>query len=307
MSIRFVDVAVANVWLSPCNPRDLDAASLSHPADVEGWLARLDNGEKGRIDLVGRLETQVLYGEPVWVVGEEDGWAEIRVPEQHSSKDEGGYPGWVPVRQLTFHPDYHQAWQTEPLAFVTAPRTLLRLEGSETVHPIAFMSKLPWLGEVDDEAIVLTPRGIVGRLPSEHITVSRTLPIAGGEVRVATAERFLGLPYLWGGTSSYGFDCSGLMYRIFESAGIRIPRDAGDQACYGERVPADELRPGDLVFFAHNEGRGKIHHVGMYVGNGAFIHSPRTGHPIRINRLSEDPYGQEFCLARRYHGSETFP
>lgn len=306
MNIRFVDTAVANVWLNPEKPRDLDAPSLSQPANMEEWLTRLDGDEKGRIDLVGRLETQVLYGEPVWVVAEEDGWAEVRIPEQLSSKDESGYPGWIPSRQLTFHPDFHQAWQTEPLAFVTAPRTRIRLEGSKTEQPIVFMSKLPWLGEVDGEAIVLTPRGVVGRLPSEHITVARTLPTAGGEVRVATAERFLGLPYLWGGTSSYGYDCSGLMYRIFESAGIRIPRDAGDQACYGERVPKDKLRPGDLVFFAHNEGRGKIHHVGMYIGNGAFLHSPRTGHPVRINRLSDDTYGQEFCLARRYNGSETF-
>ena len=98
MNIRFVDVAVGNVWSSPEKPRDLDAPSLSRPADIKGWLSRLDGDEKGRIDLVGRLETQVLYGEPVWVVGEGDGWAEIRVPEQYSHKDESGYPGWIPLR-----------------------------------------------------------------------------------------------------------------------------------------------------------------------------------------------------------------
>ena len=306
MNIRYVDVAVGNVWSSPEKPRDLDAPSLSRPADIKGWLSRLDGEEKGRIDLVGRLETQVLYGEPVWVVGERDGWAEVHIPEQFSYKDESGYPGWMPHRQLTFHPDYHQAWQTEPLAYVTAPFTRLRLEGSKAEQPVGFMSKLPWLGEVDGEAIVLTPRGVVGRLPAEHITVARTLPTAGGEIRVATAERFLGLPYLWGGTSSFGFDCSGLMYRLFESAGIRIPRDAGDQARFGERVPKEDLRPGDLVFFAYDEGKGEIHHVGMYVGDGSFLHSPRTGYPVRVNRLSEENYAREFCLARRYEGSETF-
>jgi hypothetical protein len=306
MDIRFVDVTVGNVWSSPEKPRDLDAPSLFRPADIKEWLSRLDGDEKGRIDLVGRLETQVLYGEPVWIVGERDGWAEIRVPEQYSHKDESGYPGWIPLEQLTFHPDYHQAWQTEPLAYVTVPFTRLRLEGSESEQSLGFMSKLPWLGEVDGEAIVLTPRGTVGRLPAEDITVARTLPTAGGEVRVATAKRFLGLPYLWGGTSAYGFDCSGLMYRVFESAGIRIPRDAGDQARFGKRVTKEEPRPGDLVFFAYNEGKGEIHHVGMYVGEGNFLHSPRTGHPVRIDRLSEENYAREFCLARRYQGNETF-
>ena len=307
MNIRFVDVTVGNVWLNPEKPRTLDAPSLSRPADIPEWLRRLDCDEKGRIGLIGRLETQVLYGEPVWVVAERDGWAEVRVPDQFSSKDESGYPGWMPVQQLTFHPDYHQAWRTEPLAHIIVRRTRLRLEGCKTELSIGFMSKLPWLGEMDGEAIVLTPRGTVGRLPAEHISVARSLPVAGGEIRAATAERFLGLPYLWGGTSSCGYDCSGLMYRLFESAGIRIPRDAGDQACYGKRVEKEELLPGDLVFFADNKGRGKVHHVGMYVGNGAFLHSPRTGHPVRIDRLSAETYAQEFCAARRYDGSEIFP
>ena len=147
---------------------------------------------------------------------------------------------------------------------------------------------------------------LTGQISVDHVKVAHQLPIATPQERVEKAHKFLGLPYLWGGTSSHGYDCSGFMYRIFAAGGIRIPRDASVQAQYGENIPLDQIKPGDLLFFAYEKGQGRIHHVGMYIGDNSFIHSPRTGQPIKVNRLTDAPYEEELCVARRYHGDEVF-
>ncbi|WP_162875106.1 C40 family peptidase, partial [Enterobacter cloacae] len=74
--------------------------------------------------------------------------------------------------------------------------------------------------------------------------------------------------------SSYGYDCSGFAYSMYASQGITIPRDASDQALAGTEAASNQLRPGDLLFFAYEEGKGRIHHVGIYIGDGKMIHSP---------------------------------
>jgi hypothetical protein len=102
--------------------------------------------------------------------------------------------------------------------------------------------------------------------------------------RAAKAVRFAfrqrGKPYRWGGTGPYGYDCSGLVQRAWRSAGVRIPRVASTQyRRIHNKIRRARLRAGDLVFF-HGFG-----HVGMYVGRGRFIHSPRAGTTVRVNRL----------------------
>ncbi|WP_438433145.1 C40 family peptidase [Gorillibacterium sp. sgz500922] len=114
------------------------------------------------------------------------------------------------------------------------------------------------------------------------------------------AVRFLGLPYLWGGMSSYGYDCSGFAYSMHRSQGILLPRDASDQARGGLAVEPGRELPGDLLFFAYEEGKGAVHHVGLYAGDGQMIHSPDSG--SRIERVSLSGYKliREHCASRRY-------
>lgn len=83
---------------------------------------------------------------------------------------------------------------------------------------------------------------------------------------VEQGTRFLGLPYLWGGVSSYGYDCSGFAYSMHRYFGISIPRDASDQAKQGALIEKEHLQPGDLLFFAYEEGKGSIHHVAFTPG-----------------------------------------
>ncbi|OYD07716.1 C40 family peptidase [Paludifilum halophilum] len=304
MNIRYIRVPVANVWRQPNQVREVDRPSLSDSPDWEQWLHGMSLEE--RKDLVGRLESQLLYGEPVIVMKEVNGWVKGVIPDQYTPKDGRGYPGWIPANQLTFDPQYHRAWEEKPLAYVTADETRLNPEGENKSLNISFMTKLPRVGESDGKAIVLLPDSNTGRVPLKDVTIARQLPISGGLQRIANARRFLGLPYLWAGMSSRGFDCSGFMYRIFEAGGIRIPRDADIQARYGTKVSRQGLEPGDLVFFAHEQGRGRIHHVGMYIGEDRFIHSPNTGNPVRVNRMTDKPYCEEFCGGSRYHGTEIF-
>jgi peptidoglycan DL-endopeptidase CwlO len=115
---------------------------------------------------------------------------------------------------------------------------------------------------------------------------------------VAIAMRYLGVPYVWGGASPSGFDCSGFVMYVYAQVGISLPHYTVAQWNYPDAVsvPRNDLEPGDLVFFA---GLG---HVGIYVGNGQFIHAPHTGDVVRIDSLSEGWYSSEYDGAKRILG-----
>jgi cell wall-associated NlpC family hydrolase len=111
---------------------------------------------------------------------------------------------------------------------------------------------------------------------------------------VSIALQYLGTPYVWGGSSpSTGFDCSGFVAYVFSQVGISLPHHAASQYGYGIAVPREQLAPGDLVFF---DGLG---HVGIYIGNGQFVHAPHTGDVVKISSLYESWYAATYVGARR--------
>ncbi len=117
---------------------------------------------------------------------------------------------------------------------------------------------------------------------------------------VKAARSFIGVPYLWGGASpEAGFDCSGLTMTVYQLSGIDLPRTSGDQFGAGEDVDKDELLKGDLVFFATAKG-SKVSHVGVYIGDGRFIHAPGKGKKIRIDSLSNAYYYKRYLGGRTY-------
>ena len=130
------------------------------------------------------------------------------------------------------------------------------------------------------------------RAAAPKLTLSRGVSSVSSSVSndniVAYASNFLGTPYLWGGTSpSTGFDCSGFTQYVYKHFGISIGRTTYDQIKDGVAVSRDQLQPGDLVFYGKG---GDPTHMGMYVGNGAYIHSPRTGDVIKISPVDRSDY-----------------
>lgn len=110
---------------------------------------------------------------------------------------------------------------------------------------------------------------------------------------VEIAGRYLGIPYVWGGASPSGFDCSGFVLYVFNQVGVSLPHHAATQYGYGTPVPKSALEPGDLVFF-HRLG-----HNGIYIGGGQFIHAPHTGDVVKISSLSDSWYAANWTGARR--------
>jgi cell wall-associated NlpC family hydrolase len=131
---------------------------------------------------------------------------------------------------------------------------------------------------------------------SSSSTGSTNIPVPpsstlGGQA-VAIAMQYLGTPYVWGGASPSGFDCSGLTMYVYAQLGVSLPHNAAAQYGMGTPVPESSLEPGDLVFFY---GLG---HVGMYVGGGSFIHAPHTGDVVKISSMAD--YQSAYVGARRY-------
>jgi cell wall-associated NlpC family hydrolase len=107
---------------------------------------------------------------------------------------------------------------------------------------------------------------------------------------VAIAMKYLGVPYAWGGASPTGFDCSGLCVYVYGKIGISLPRTSASQYKSGKHIDAnrlDLLIPGDLVFFGTDGDPSRVHHVGIYVGSGNFIHAPQTGDVVKVSSLTE--------------------
>ncbi len=132
---------------------------------------------------------------------------------------------------------------------------------------------------------------------SDVVTDSKPLSIADS---IELAKRFLGLPYLWGGTSSFGFDCSGFTQMLLRAHGFNMPRDADQQAAWTGLIAVErnDLQAGDLLFFGSSPRN--ITHTGMYIGDGQFIHATTNGHPVvQISRLDDQPWTRLLVASRR--------
>jgi len=213
-----------------------------------------------RIALVGHMPTQVLYGETVRILERRAGWTHIAVPDQPSPLDPRGYPGWV------------RSWQLGPATaaplVVTAKSATLQ-NGAE----IGFGSQVA-----------------PGSLPA---TATRLLPRTRADI-VRTAKQFVGLHYLWGGLSAWGYDCSGLTWAAYRAHGITIPRDADAQFAAGTPVPLAQVQPGDLLFYEHPV----VGHVSMVLGGGMMIEAPNSRSDVRIVPIRTS----DFRGARRFIG-----
>src|SRR5262249_2783633 len=189
--------------------------------------------------LVGHMPTQALYGERVLVLERRGAWVKVAIPDQPSPLDRRGYPGWLLASQLR---------AASPAAAVVTVRATR-------------------VGKLE--------AGFGAEVPPGPAT--RPLPVTRADL-VRTAEQFLGLHYLWGGLSAWGYDCSGLTWAVYRAHGIVIPRDSEAQFGAGRPVTLAQAKPGDLIFY---EGVPPGH-VAMLVGGGKMIESPNSAGTVQI-------------------------
>ncbi len=278
LETREVRVPVATLWTAPDAPRDVDAEAVRDRPDVAAWTQALD--PQARLGLHGRTLTQLLLGEPALVLEEQGAWSRVVAPRQPSSAHELGYPGWVRTAHLAAAADRASG----PTAVVTAPTARCRTHAGDTLD-LSLGTALGVDGPVGETVTVLLPGGGRGSVDAPDVRVCDPgeQPALDGPELLDVAARFLGLRYLWGGTSAWGLDCSGLVHLVLRSRGVVLARDAFDMAAGDavEPVSLDAVRPGDLYFFARPGER--VFHVGFVsrqVGaDGArwMLHAPEGG------------------------------
>ena len=164
----------------------------------------------------------------------------------------------------------------------------------------------PQSANSDDMDRLLADKGLLTRLENvSHQVADKAHTVAGqASELVVNAMGFLGVPYKRGGNSAEtGFDCSGFVRAMYEqTVGLLLPRRADQQAAATQVIDKKELQPGDLVFF--NTMRRNFSHVGIYVGDGKFIHSPRSGSEVRVEDMGVAYWKRRFNGARRVTSTE---
>lgn len=245
-------------------------------------------------DYESPLETQELMGTVVEIVGESGYWREIISPQP--------YKAWCTDQGLV-------EMSTEELkAYEAAPKVIFNdlyghiyirpSDKAETLCDLVGGNILRYVGKKGKWTQVMLPSGKTGYVQSKFLKKHegfRSIAMGEGsaesispettEAIIAQAEKLLGVPYLWGGMSAKGVDCSGLVRISHIMNGILLPRNASQQIKCGERVPLDQLQRGDLVYFgtpATDDKPMRVTHVGIYLGNNKIIHS---SHRVRINSL----------------------
>jgi gamma-D-glutamyl-L-lysine dipeptidyl-peptidase len=226
------------------------------------------------------LATQAIYGTPVLVLKKENDWYLIQTPDK--------YIAWVDSPGITLLNDAEfEKWQNSSKIIAKASNGLIYASDSLNSFPISdfVAGNIFQLNEnyFSKNFIKITlpdkREGFIKKTEFEifDIFINKNSNISS-ENLVSTAKQFMGIPYLWGGTSVKGLDCSGFTKTVFFLNGLIIPRDASQQVLAGDKVEIDDyyskVKPGDLVFFGSKrpDNSDRITHVGMYLGNGKFIH-----------------------------------
>jgi len=261
------------------------------------------------------LGTQALMGTVVEVLDSVSYWRLVRTPD--------GYEAWTTAMGLA---PYGEGYEAAGKLMVTALFSQVLSAPQTASRPVSDLVRGDVLLAAPDGlrprrerrgsgfVPVALPDGRRGWVPEEDVEEYGSWASGRESTGEATAEealRYVGIPYLWGGSSPKGFDCSGLTQMAYRMCGIELPRNASQQARLGEEIRMDgqgidpsALQPGDLLFFGRTDpesGAAKVTHVGLYIGDGRMVHSSQL---VRVNAVVHDqPDSYEglsrFLFARR--------
>jgi hypothetical protein len=274
-------------------------SSLVSAATVSANVARPVANMYSKPSMDADVVSQAIYGTGVGILEEKPGWARVRTPDEYTGwMEEGalrklgeGEPGYAASGRVArvvslFANVYHEPDVTRHAPLLTVPfetRLVVEAEpkedGARWIQVLLVDRRTDWI-----------QRGDVG-FDDAPLSVAA---LAG------FSKRFLGLPYLWGGTSTFGFDCSGFVQMLYRRIGVMLPRDAQPQADWSGLVPVERanLRSGDLLYFGQSPN--KITHTGMYIGAGEFIDATTHDHPaVQIDKLGDAYWTKLLVAARR--------
>jgi len=246
------------------------------------------------------MATQALLGTPLNILDKSGGWLLVQTPDNYTAwTEESGVTlmnkaemnRWIKARKLVYYKLSGWAYETSS-------------NMSQTVSDLVICDVVEYIGETEHFYKTIYPdKRIAYILKSECIEYKKWSNMKNptpAEI-IQTAKKLMGVPYLWGGTSSKGVDCSGFTKLIFLIKGVILQRDASQQANFGKAVEQEDilthLRPANLLFFGEkksDKNKERITHVALYIGNGQFIHSSGR---VRIN--SFDPASKIFSEGRK--------
>lgn len=293
-----VIVPVASVWTKPTTVHFVKPALVAEPK-LASWIVGMTSEERRQLLTDNLIQTQVLFNEIVFITEETEGWSHVYIPSQSSNKSEYGYPGWIPTCQLT-EVNETKSYEKE-FRMEQKQAFLYSLNGKEMME-LSYQTSLDYIETKGQHVFVQTPIGkCFVHADDGSVYEKGNMPKGTGNDIYETGKQFLDLPYLWAGMSSYGYDCSGFVYNVARANGYTLPRDAKDQNDFGTKIPSlAEAQIGDLLFFAYEEGKGELHHVAFYAGNGNILHSRTVESKIEEIALQGTVYEKELCMIRRF-------
>lgn len=264
----------------------LPSVNLPHFAAVTISVANLRTQPRHPAELA----TQALLGTPLKVWKKEKGWYLVQTPDQYIAWVDGGAITLMDSTRFEQWAQRSSLFYTQPYGFAYATPS----QTGATVSDLVYGSLLTLNGENNGYYEIVFPDGRISYIPKndaiayDEWSASRQ---PTGSNMVATAKHLMGLPYLWGGTSMKGMDCSGFTKTVYFMNGLLLPRDASQQVHIGEEINTQQgwnnLQPGDLLFFgvpAKDNQQERVVHVGMWIGgNAEFIHAASM---VRINSLN---------------------
>jgi cell wall-associated NlpC family hydrolase len=255
--------------------------------------------------------SQAIYGSNVRLLEARGEWSRIQTPDR--------YRGWTPSRYLRIVLTGDGYATAGPTVQVQSIFANVYADPDVTKHKpvitVPFETRLEVAkdsAQKNGKPEKQLPQGWLRvRLPGQTTAwiqtgdvISDPKPLSIPE-SIELAKHFLGIPYLWGGTSSFGFDCSGFTQMLVRARGINMPRDADQQAAWNGVTPVkrDDLQPGDLLFFGSSAK--DITHTGMFIGDGQFIHDTTNAHPVvQISKLDDEPWTKLLVACRRVKAAQ---